>query len=400
VALLLGACTFGEKQVAQGVDRPVVHAVLNPTAFEQSVLVERTLTGRVNVNSDSVENADDPIVSGGGVPITDARVTITGPDGASATAVQRFVARGGATTVAGTGMYQLLNAAHEAATVALPTGFGRSSLLRIVPGARYRLRVELADGRITTGETIVPGNATTSTADDFSALTFNRDRDTVRLRWAAVPGARTYALRVATPYGAFFLFSDSTSFSLTGDMRNLFTDPFPRLFQPGFTQYVYVAAVDTNYFDYYRSSNNPFTGSGIINRLDGGIGMFAGYTPVLTRAVFVRADDKDPIDGRFFAESPAGTETLRLWVDSRGNGITALTGAYRLPAGEQYGVVGTLEGDHLRLKSVDRNDLRYIFRTMDGTLRGDTIRVALAGLLTGNDPRTRVFVRGPSPPTP
>jgi hypothetical protein len=374
-----------------------VHAVLNPAQYEQSILVERTLTGRVTVSTDSIEKADDPITSGGGIPITDARVSVIGPDGTIATAVQRYAARG-AQGLQPTGVYQILNAANEGTGFGLPSGFGPSSLLRVVPGARYRLRVELADGRVTNGETVLPGTATTSVKDDFSALTFNRTRDTLRLRWNAVPGARTYALRVATPYGAFFLFSDSAAFSFTGELRNLFTDPFPRLFQAGFTQYVYIAAVDTNYFDYYRSTNSPFTGSGIINRLDGGIGLFGGYTPVMTRAIFVRADDVDPIDGRFLAPSLAGLETLRLWVDSRGSGVTALTGAYRMPGGEQYGVVGTLEGEHLRLRAVDRNDVRYIFRTMDGTLRGDTIRVALTGQLSADDPRTRVFVRGPSPP--
>jgi hypothetical protein len=395
----LGGCSFGERDVPQGLDRPVVHAVLNPNAFEQSILVERTLTGRVSVSTDSVEDAVDPIVTGGGVPITDARVTVIAPDGSTAAAVQTRVVRGGSPIPDGTGVYQVLNQLQRPPIGSLPPGFGLGSLLRVVPGARYRLRVELADGRIATGESVIPGTAATSTTDDFSALTFNRDRDTVRLRWPAVPGARSYALRVASPYGAFFFFSDSASYALTGDLRNLFVDQLPRVFQPGFTQYVYIAAVDSNYFDYYRSTNSPFTGSGIINRLDGAIGLFGGYTPIMTRALFVRADDRDPIDGRFTAASLSGTETLRIWVDSRGNGLTALTGAYRLPGGEQFGVLGTLEGEHARLRAVFRNDARYIFRTMDGTLRGDTLQVTLGGQLPGDDSRQRTFVRtAPAPP--
>ena len=56
----LGACTFGERDVPAGVDKPVVHAVLNAATLEQSVLVERTLTGRVNVSSDTFAMASDP----------------------------------------------------------------------------------------------------------------------------------------------------------------------------------------------------------------------------------------------------------------------------------------------------------------------------------------------------
>ena len=43
---------------------------------------------------------------------------------------------------------------------------------------------------------------------------------------------------------------------------------------PGFRQDVLVAAVDSNFYDYYRTNNDPFTGAGIISRLTGGLGLF------------------------------------------------------------------------------------------------------------------------------
>ncbi|AHG90366.1 Protein of unknown function DUF4249 [Gemmatirosa kalamazoonensis] len=397
VLALLAACEFGERSVAPGEERPVVHAVLNPTRIAQSVLVERTLTGRVSVFTDSAASAVDPIVSGGGVPISGARVTVVGPDGTTATAIETRVSRNGAAP-AGTGVYRFVNTAPDAGRgEERPPGFGLANEIVLVPGRRYRLRVETPDGRVTTGETLVPGS--TLPPDDFRALEFNRDTDTLRLRWDALPGARTYTLRIDTPYGAFFMFSDSTSVSLTGELRNLFADRLPRVFQAGFTQNVWVAAVDTNYFDYYRSANNPFTGSGIINRLDGGIGFFGSYVPVMARALFVRASNHDPVDGRYVSASPAGEEILRVWLDARGNGVAEATAAYRLPGGDQYGCLGTLQGDELHLRTLDPQDYRRVLRTIDGVVRNDTIFARVAGLVSTNDPGTRVFVKRAAPDT-
>jgi hypothetical protein len=397
-AAALAGCTFGERDVPVGEDRPVVHAVLNPATLEQAVLVERTLTGRVTVSAESISVSGDPIASGGGVPITGARVFVVAPDGAVATAIESRVIRAGSRTPVGTGVYQFLNSAiTETWGAPRPVGFGPTNQIRVVPGGRYRLRVELPDGRLTTGESLVPGGAATRLIDGFEALTFNRDTDTLRVRWDPVPGARTYALRIETPYGAFFMFNDSNSVALTGELRNLFAERLPRAFQAGFTQYLYVAAVDTNYFDYYRSTNSPFSGSGIINRLTGGIGLFGAYTPILSRALHVRANDRDPVDGRYVSASPAGPELIRIWVDARGNGSAEITGAYRLPGGDQYGMLGTLRGDQLRLSAVDNRDWRFLVRAIEGTVRGDTIVARVTGQVSTNDPGTRVFVRQTTP---
>jgi len=395
VVALGTSCEFGERSVAPGEDRPVVHAVLNPTTITQSVLVERTLTGRVTVVTDSAASAADPIVSGGGVPIDGARVTIIGPDGATASAIETQVTRGATTTPAGTGVYRFLNSAPGAGRgEEPPAGLGTANAIPVLPGLRYRLRVELPDGRVTTGETTVPGTGPVP-PDDFSAPTFQRDVDTLRLRWPSVPGARSYALRIDTPYGAFFMFTDTPSVDLTGELRNLFAERLPRVFQAGFSQTVYVAAVDTNYFDYYRSTNNPFTGSGIINRLTGGIGVFGGYLPIMERALTVRSGDHTPLDGRYAAPSPAGPEVLRIWADGTGNGVTEVTGAYRLPGGTQYGCLGTLTGDRLQLRALDPQDYHRVVRTIDGTVRGDTISAHVMGVIATNDTGDRVFVRLP-----
>ena len=276
----------------------------------------------------------------------------------------------------GTGVYRFDN-------LALPASgaFGQPRRgLRIVPGAKVTLRVEAPEGTVVTGATRVPGVATTAFAPRAESVTLLRDLDTLRLRWDEVPGARSYLIRAETPYGAFFLFSDSAAVQLTGELRNLFADRLPRVFQAGFTQWVTVAAVDTNFFDYYRSGNSPFTGSGLINRLSGGIGVFGAYVPMLAVAVTVRATPRDPFDARYFAPGPQGREQLRLWVDARSGQLAEITGAYRLPTDEQYGVLGTLDGTRLRLRAVESGDARIANRVIEGEVRGDTLLVQMRGV--------------------
>jgi hypothetical protein len=390
--LLAAGCTFGEQEIAPGVERPVVHVVLNPSAAAATVLVERTLTGKAPIEDALLVDQSDPIRSGGGLPISGARVLVADAAGNQIVAEEQRLTRG--TQVIGTGVYRFAN-------VAVPQpgarpGGAPPAGLRVVRGGRYVLRVETPDGTVVTGEAAVPGVAADAPEPSFSSVTFNRDRDTLALSWPAVPGARAYALQVDSPYGAFYLFTDSTSLRLTGELRNLFAERLPRVFQAGFTQYLYVAAVDSNYYDYYRSANSVFTGSGLINRLRGGIGLFGAYVPVLTRVVFVRADERDPLDGRYVSPSYNGDETLRLWVDTRA-AVTEVTGAYRIATGDQYGVVGTLAGSRLRLHAVTADDARFVFRTMDGTVRGDTITMTLGGAVAPNDPGTRRFVRVRAP---
>ena len=58
---------------------------------------------------------------------------------------------------------------------------------------------------------------------------------------------------------------------------------------------------------------------------------------------------------------------MLLWVDGRANGAISITGAYRLPAGEQYGLTGTIVGDRITIRSVDKNDLRHLVRLCEPT---------------------------------
>ena len=391
-AMAVHGCTFGEQAIAPGVERAVVHAVLNPSALDQYVLVERTLSGRVQVITDSLSSVDDPIVSGGGVPVHGARVEVRDASGASAVAVETQLAATRARPARGTGVYRFENLALP------PTVFGRPRVgVRVVPGGQLTLRVQTPEGLVVTGASKVPGDAQTRVFPQATVRTLMRDTGSLNLRWTPVPGARSYLVRVDTPHGAFFVFTDTAAAQFSGDQRNLFAERLPRVFVPGFTQWLTIAAIDTNFFDYYRSGNSPFTGSGLINRLQGGLGLFGSYVPVLSTAVVVRADSRDPFDGRYVAAGIQGRELLRLWVDGRSGSIAEVTGAYRLPTDEQFGVLGILDGTRLRLRAVESADGRLANRVMEGEVRGDTLLLQLRGALVPRDDGRRIFVREATP---
>src|SRR5262249_32669085 len=132
----------------------------------------------------------------------------------------------------------------------------------LVLGGLYRLHVRTAQGEELTASTRIPKPAVRSTG----ALNrvFNVDHDISNPQWQAVAGASSYFVRVETPFSPFLAFTDSTRFQFNGQLRNLFSSDLRHVFLPGFQQEILIAAVDSNFYDYYRTGNDPFTGSGII----------------------------------------------------------------------------------------------------------------------------------------
>jgi hypothetical protein len=349
-ALGVGACELATEAVPPPARRVVVHAVLNPDADEQVFLVESSLTGRVTVDTARKFDPLDPIRTAGGEPITGARVRLM-PDGDSAfTAFE--------TEVDGrpTGRYAIAR-----------------ERLAIRPGRTYRLTITTPDAQVVTGETTVP-----SAPPDWQAgvnvtpiaVRFDRSGAALELRWDPVPGARTYAIRVETPNGPWFLFSDSTRFALSGALRNFFVGGLPAVWYPGHEQLVSVSAVDRNFYDYNRSGNDPFGGSGLISSVRGGIGLFGSTLAQLRRVVTVTERDRFPLDARWVGVSATGNPVeLDLWVESPGSPRASVSGRERL--GQRRFVIGTLEGDQLRLV------------TMLGTSSADTAALFTARLAGG-----------------
>jgi len=211
--------------------------------------------------------------------------------------------------------------------------------------------VHTQEGEDVTAFTRIPQPVTTSTG--ALTRTFNRDHDTLTITWNKAVQTRSYAIRVESPFGPFFLFSDTTRFRLLGDARNLFSPDLQHVFIPGFRQDVMVAAVDSNFYDYYRTNNDPFTGSGIISRINGGIGLFGSLVSLSTGTLTTVADQTEPIEGRFRLTSTAtdatATATITLYVESkstRADVPDALSGRYSTvpPNGRSDGIIGQIVG--------------------------------------------------------
>lgn len=355
LALALGAtaaaaaCDLGTVTVPKTTPRIVVHAVLNASAPTQVVFVERTLTGTITV-PDTTFNPNDPIVSAGGIPVTGATVEIIDSAGAVLRAVEDKVVLANGQ---GAGVYRVSLSGSD---------------LRL--GKRYRLHVQTAEGDDLTAVTRVPRPEVTSSGG--LTRTFNRDHDTVLVKWNAAAATRAYALRVESPFGPFFLFTDSLQFRLTGGTRNLFAGSLQRVFIPGFRQDLLVAAVDSNFFDYYRTTNDPFTGTGIISRINGGLGLFGSIVLLSSGTLNVTADQTEPIEGRYRVTSPvtdpSSPVSITLYVESPAakSGVpAALSGRYVTggPTGRADGILGKLNGTSVS------------FALLANQLAGDTVDV-------------------------
>ena len=378
-ALATAACTFDQQSVMVQPAQVVVHAVLDPGASVQQVLVERTLTGTVDVAKDVRFDAEDPINTGGGIPISGCDITVTGPTGTfrgmEAPAIGHPIGYK-------TGRY-LLTATSGQLGAKIP----------LQPGGRYELTVKAPDGTVVTGSTVIPMAVPFTPGSKLDA--FNRDRDSLSLSWPAVRSARSYLVRIDTPFGPFLLFSDSTHLKLPGDLRNFFSSSLERTFIPGFRQTVELAAVDSNYYDYYRSRNDPFTGSGLINKLHGGIGLFGAAVSINSRTLDVTANTREPmLEGTYEARmSPIlrrpVADVLRIYVESPGD-PAALSGWFmrNRTTGVLEGMTGVAKDGRVTLRFLENQRSVDTVAVFVGEQRGDS----LVGSYSGVTGRV-VFVR-------
>ena len=359
LAVALGGCDLGKITLAETTPSLVIHSVLNVNATSQVVLLERTLTGAVTL-PDTQFDPTDPIVSAGGIPVSGALVELIDSAGNTVRGIEDVFQTGNGK---GAGSYH----------VALPG----ADLRR---GARYELHVHTLEGEDATAFTRVPNPEVASSG--ALSRTFNRDRDTLVASWNATPGARSYAVRVESPFGPFFLFTDSLGIRFSGQLRNPFAGDLQHLFIPGFRQDVVISVVDSNFYDYYRTNNDPFTGSGIISRITGGIGLFGAIVNLNSGTLNVTADQTEPIEGRFRLVSVSGgggvspARQFTLYVESpaaRDGLPAALSGRYAGITSGGDGIIGQQLGNTITLALL-RNQLAG--DTLDlfaGVLRGDTL---------------------------
>ena len=360
--LVVMACEIEKVDIPRPAQLVALHGVLSASAFSQVVLLERTRNGSVSVVAPSFE-LEDPLGSDSGIAETGAIVTLTTPSGATLTATEDNTQLFGT----GGGVYRF----------SLPG----SALER---NGVYRLSVLTRAGEQLGAETVVPGGQAALTAESRS---FDRATDVLDLEWPASPGARSYVVRVETPFGPRAFFTDSTRVRLSGDLRNIDADGLPRVFIPGFPQAVTVSAVDSNYYDWFRSHNDELSGTGVLNRVTGGLGVFGSLVRLRLLDLDVVAPQPEPTAGTFrlissAIESSQRYQSVTLYLESvaaRSDQPDALSGRYvrRLALGEAgcslCGLLGSASKGHVELQFLQVWSARDTAETFIGELRGDTL---------------------------
>jgi hypothetical protein len=281
MTMALGACNIGSTAIPRPDPLVVVHAVLDPSLSQQTILLEESLTGKAPEQGPWA--ADDPIATSQGIPIAGAEVQLEDENGAIYAATERQIAGD-------------------------PSGIYIAAVIP-QPGIRYRLTVH-ALGKTVTATTVVPRGVVATTAP---LVPFNRNHDTAKVSIPQVEFARGYFLRIDAPIAAFSVVTTDRDIAITGDTRNLYTENLLRVFFPGFQQALTVAAADTNLFDYYRSRNDPFSGIGLINHVQGGLGVFGSVAVIERRVLDVTQDfSGHPLEDDFTRRDPAPDDVPQL----------------------------------------------------------------------------------------
>lgn len=272
--------------------RVVVHAVLNPAATQQTIIVERTLR-----SVSSVAGGTNPYE-----PIGNARVVIYGPRGDSVIATKA----GGVGSI--DGVYRLVSLTLTDGSA----GNAGPNVLRLRPGERYRLRVETTLG-VTTGETIIP----VSGPLDGARRTFNLDRDTLRLNTSSVRTVAGYYLRHETSSALHERYATTLEEALVLPLAGVDAPKWAFSFAhesvyPGITQRFSVIAVDSNYFRYYVAGFDPFGDDTRGNTLTGGVGLFGAVATIMSKTLDLTADIDTPIEGTWTADRTSPTLPLTM----------------------------------------------------------------------------------------
>ena len=387
VAFAVTACESDPTRIPPGIATPLVEAVLNPAANDQFILLEWTLTGRVDVTGANDPDPDEPILLGGGVPIEDAYVVVYGENGDSAIALERRTDPGSPYHTGGggkgAGVYRFSN------YTPIPDCCGQPApgpyFLRVVRGLRYTLVARFIEGGQLTAVTTVP-DANASTL--LRPSTFNRDRDTLTLTLPPARFAKRYAVHFQTPFGPFELFTEQLTYRVRGDLRNTAAKRRPPVFVPGFQQEVGLAAVDTNYFDFFRTSNDSVTGRGLVEHVSGGSGVFGAYAPLDRTTLTVVADMDEPIEARYV---DATGRSLRLYVNEHSGALAQLSGSYGFVGGSTTGVLGLKDGNDVSLVFLAGQTLADTSFTFRGSWSGTTITG------TRGDGSPLVLTKAPTP---
>jgi hypothetical protein len=364
LSVAITACEVEKIGIPPTASMVSLHGVLSASAPTQVVLLEKTRNGTVRMFAPPFDLVD-PIVSDQGVAESRAIVRLTTPDGRTLVALEDNTTRADRK---GEGIYRFTLA-------------GAS----LVAGGTYELSVQTVSGGVLTASTVVPAGVAAVAPE---ARPFDRSRDTLLFSWPRSAGARSYFVRVETPFGPRSFFTDSAGVRLPGDLRNVDITVLPHVFIPGFPQAVTVSAVDTNYYDWYRTHNDALSGTGLINRVQGGIGVFGALVRLRYVNLEVVAPQTEAIAGTFrFVGTQLERETtpylaLHLYVESpssRSDQGDALSGRFeRRPTFTQPnepidGLLGTVRKGKVELSFLRNWSATDTVEVFKGEIRGDTI---------------------------
>jgi hypothetical protein len=358
-------CELGETIVTpEGTPALILHAVFNPNAFQQTILLERAWDGRRFVwQVGQIYDPSNPIYTGGGVPELFAEIDITTPNGTVIRASENKTPSGESI---GGGTYRVPLTGQA-----------------LTPGA-FHLRARTTAGEVLTSDMTVPFFPQ---AVSIVSQTFDASSDTLRLAWDPVVGARAYQVMVEHVIRTWTMFTESTSVRLPGTIRHTQAEGLPAAFLPGFDQQVSIVAVDTNYYDYYRSSNHSSTGRGLANRIDGGLGVFGAAAPVIRRRLRVTTPFRYPIEGIYdFQGTPrelTGTLLRQLTVHVSAHAATSDGISGRFSANSLYPLfpladtagafIGRRWKDSIEVTILSQQRLRDTIDVFKGRVTGDTI---------------------------
>lgn len=338
----------------------------------QIVLIERTLTGAVGTPVVYPFTSSEPIFSDGGVGERNVTTSITAPDGtvydghevSSCHGYTQAQISAGVCNGSGGGVYKFYLK-------------GAS----LTAGGTYVLRATTTTGEAIGAETVFPAASAITTT---TATSFNRATDTLALAWPASGGA-AYQVRIESPYGAWFSFTDSTRAWLTGTLRNPDVPLLPHVFLPGFRQLLTVSAIDANLYDYYRTTNNSFVGYGAVSRVRGALGVFGSMVTVVRQNLTVTSTQARPVEGQFDAVptglgytygGQANALTMSLFIESpstKKGQADAVTGSYGLSAPVSASITGTHLDGKVKLVYLRSQAFSDTVEILSGELRGDTI---------------------------
>ncbi len=276
--MTLAGCELSEVVVPNGDPIVVVQAVMRPDLAVQSVFVERSLVG-----DEELEDDEDAIA------IINATVTVTN--------LTRSTLR-----CSGPIAFTLVDSDRGR----YESPIGGCPLLEV--GDNMELNVETPGGEKVFGTMKVPEMRSIMVTQTgirlptgVERIELNRELDTLLFDVVAGSG-RGLFVESQSLTGLIGIdrrlsfFVDTVSVQLVGDLISDFDDDGAQLFRAGRFANVSIGLMDENFFRFNQTRNDPFTGRGFDNRLEGGLGVFGG---VDARFFSVRAvaNIDDPREG-------------------------------------------------------------------------------------------------------